>query len=235
MDGFSYHDIFATKSIEYLIIVVFFLLLIPFWIFLNRKPQFATSFSQVWSHLSASFMRIPQGLFLSGNHTWVFMEKSGSAKIGLDELLLHLTGDVSFSQLKNAGDSVQKGDLLMELHHEGKRLRLQSPVSGTILNFNATCNSISGGDPYEKGWLCEIQPSNWTEEIQTFYLGEKATAFVRNELVRFKDFISRQMASFSPETSMVVLQDGGEISDQALSTLPQSVWENFENEFLNLS
>ena len=37
MDGFTYHDIFETKGLEYLAIIAFFLLLIPFWIILNRK------------------------------------------------------------------------------------------------------------------------------------------------------------------------------------------------------
>lgn len=37
MDGFTYTNIFETKGIEYLMIIVFMLILIPFWITLNRK------------------------------------------------------------------------------------------------------------------------------------------------------------------------------------------------------
>jgi glycine cleavage system H protein len=37
MDGFSYTNIFETKGIEYLMIIAFMLILVPFWITLNRK------------------------------------------------------------------------------------------------------------------------------------------------------------------------------------------------------
>ena len=36
MEGFTYVDIFATKGIEYLLVIVFLLVIIPFWMFLNR-------------------------------------------------------------------------------------------------------------------------------------------------------------------------------------------------------
>ncbi len=39
MDGFSYNNIFETKGIEYLVIIAFFLILIPFWIKLNKKVK----------------------------------------------------------------------------------------------------------------------------------------------------------------------------------------------------
>ncbi len=33
MEGFTYTNIFETKGIEYIIIICFFLILIPFWIY----------------------------------------------------------------------------------------------------------------------------------------------------------------------------------------------------------
>lgn len=37
MNDFSYIDIFATKGIEYLIVIVFFILIVPFWKLINPK------------------------------------------------------------------------------------------------------------------------------------------------------------------------------------------------------
>ena len=37
MDGFTYHNIFDTKGIEYLVIIAFFAILIPFWMLLNKQ------------------------------------------------------------------------------------------------------------------------------------------------------------------------------------------------------
>jgi glycine cleavage system H protein len=41
------------------------------------------------------------------------------------------------------------------------------------------------------------------------------------------------MRKYSSEPSMVLLQDGGEIRENVLSELPDEVWEDFQEEFLN--
>ena len=49
MDGFSYSNIFATKGIEYLIIIAFLILLIPFWIAFNQKARKILKTSGIFS------------------------------------------------------------------------------------------------------------------------------------------------------------------------------------------
>ena len=39
MEQFVYHNLFETKGIEYLITIAFFALLVPFWLFLNKKSE----------------------------------------------------------------------------------------------------------------------------------------------------------------------------------------------------
>jgi hypothetical protein len=36
---FTYYDMFATKGVEYLIIIVFLIIILAFWKFVNMKPQ----------------------------------------------------------------------------------------------------------------------------------------------------------------------------------------------------
>jgi hypothetical protein len=36
---FTYHDIFATKGVEYLIIIVFFIIIVAFWNFVNMDTR----------------------------------------------------------------------------------------------------------------------------------------------------------------------------------------------------
>lgn len=38
MEPFSYYNLFETKGMEYIVTIVFFILLIPFWLILNKKP-----------------------------------------------------------------------------------------------------------------------------------------------------------------------------------------------------
>jgi len=238
MDGFSYSDIFATKGIEYLIIITFLALLIPFWLILNKQKQISSTIQKALGFLSASILKIPQGLFYSRNHTWMHMEKSGTAKVGLDDLLLHITGEVKFKIHKNPGDEIIKGDLLTEIDQNGKLLRILSPISGKITNINSTINENHGmlnEDPYGKGWIYKIKPSNWIAETKTCYFAEEATNWSAAELERFKDFLAVSMKNYAPEPSMVILQDGGELCDHSLSVFPNEIWRDFEDEFLNLN
>jgi glycine cleavage system H protein len=236
MEGFSYSNIFETKGAEYLVIIAFLLLLIPFWIILNKQARMTKQIQAALGVLSAKILRIPQGLFYFRNHTWMYMEKTGAAKVGLDDLLLHLTGQVKFGILKNPGEKISKGDLLTEIDQNGKLLRIFSPVSGTITDTNSSLNEIDGAlneDPYGKGWIYKIKPSNWIAETKSCYFAEEATDWSARELERFKDFLARTMRNSTPETAMIIMQDGGEIFDHSLSALPDEIWKDFQKEFLN--
>ena len=237
MDGFSYSDIFATKGIEYLVIIAFLAMLIPFSVMLNKQTKITRQFQKVLGILSASILKIPQGLFYSRNHTWMFMEKTGAAKVGLDDLLLHITGKVKLNHLKNPGEMINKGDLLTEVDQNGKLLQVFSPVSGKILDTNPVIQEdpgIMNEDPYGNGWIYKIKPTNWIAEVKSCYFADAATNWSENELVRFKDFLSWTMKNNSPETSLAILQDGGELCDHSLSALPDETWKDFQKEFLNL-
>jgi glycine cleavage system H protein len=236
MDGFSYFNIFETKGIEYLVIIAFLVLLIPFWIVLNKQARISNKIHEAIGVLSANILKIPQGLFYFRNHTWMFMEKSGVAKMGLDDLLLHITGKVKFTSLKSPGETIRKGDLLTEIDQNGKLLSIFSPVSGVITDTNSALHERNGElneDPYGKGWIYKIKPSNWIAETKSCYFAEEASNWSARELERFKDFLARTTRNYTPENAMIIMQDGGEIYDHSLSVLPDEIWKDFQKEFLN--
>jgi glycine cleavage system H protein len=236
MDGYSYINIFETKGIEYIIIIAFLVLIIPFWIIINRQTELERQVKKVFGILTAGILRIPKGLFYSRNHTWIHLERSGIASMGLDDFLLHITGEIKLDKIKNKGDLVSKGELLAEIVQKGKILKITSPVSGKIVNINSRIKydpSILNEDPYGKGWIYKIYPSNWIEETSSCFLAEEAIAWSGRELARFKDFLAAAMNKYSPEASMLVLQDGGELCDRPLSELPDQIWLDFQKSFLN--
>lgn len=235
MDGFSYVNIFETKGIEYLVIIAFLLLLIPFWLILNKKARVVKEIRKAYKVLTFNILKIQNGLFYSKYHTWTFLEKSGNAKIGLDDLLLNITGAVKINFLRGPDEMIKKGELIAELQHDGKRLSVFSPVSGKIASFNPALDenaSIINEDPYGKGWLYEVKPSDWKAETNAYYLAEEATAWFRQELVRFKDFLAVKMGKYTGDASQVTLQDGGELVNHVLSELPEGFWVDFQKEFL---
>jgi glycine cleavage system H protein len=235
MDGFSYFNIYETKGIEYLVIIFFLLMLIPFWILLNRQVRLTKTLQKVLGILTSGVLKVPQGLLYSKNHTWAHLEKSGAAAIGLDDLLLHLTGEVIFTRLHKPGDIIQKGELLTEIDHRGNVLRVNSPISGKILQVNPIAMDSPGmisEDPYGKGWIYKVKPTQWIVETNDCYLAEEATTWSSRELDRFKDFLANTIPKYATEPGKIILQEGGEIMDNPLSDLPPGVWKDFQQSFL---
>jgi glycine cleavage system H protein len=237
MEGFSYNNIFETKGIEYLVIILFFAILIPFWFILNKQNKITKKIQKTLGILTAGVLKIPQGLFYSRNHTWTHLEKSGIAKVGLDDLLLRITGEVQFRNLKKPGESVGKGELIAEVYHYDKVLKVYSPISGEILGANDLLTvepGILNEDPYIKGWMYKVKPFNWVAETNTYFLAGDAIDWSVKELERFKDFLAESMKKYSPDSSKVILQDGGELRDHILPELPEEVWQDFQTSFLSM-
>jgi glycine cleavage system H protein len=236
MEGFSYNNIFDTKGIEYLIIISFLLLIIPFWMIINKRTAAKKTVGQATSILTTGILRVPQGLFYSKNHTWAFLEQSGNARIGMNDFLVHATGNLKVTDIISSGTSIRKGDQLAVIEQEGKRLKVFAPVSGVVTAINSILFSdaeILNDDPYGKGWFCKVKPSDWKSDTSTYYLAEDAVTWIKNELDRFKEFLAHSSRLHYPEASLVIMQDGGEFCDNPLRELPDEVWQDFQKSFLN--
>jgi glycine cleavage system H protein len=236
MDGFTYTNIFETKGIEYIVIIAFLILIIPFWIILNKPAVIKQKIQESWDILTANLLKIPQGLFFSNNHTWTYLKKSGLASIGIDDFLLKTLGEFKVINLYQSGDKIKKGDIISEIHQNGKLLKIKSPISGEIQEMNdeiIESHELINQNPYESGWFYEIKPLNWVEETNSYYLGDKAKSWIKKEIDRLKDFISISIGKHSTEPSMVTLQEGGELRANPLAELHKETWNDFQEEFLN--
>lgn len=236
MEGFTYNNIFETKGIEYLVIIGFFAILIPFWLLLNKKGKIFEQISKFTRLITPGSIRIPQGVFFSKFHSWTHLEINGNAKVGIDDLLLHFTGDVKIENTKSPGELIKKGELLTRINHNGKILKILSPISGEIKETNISLvdnpESITE-EPYRQLWIYTIKPTNWKAETSDYYLAEEATTWMLQELTRFKDFLAGAVSKYIPEPSGIVLQDGGELVDQPLAELPEEIWQEFQDKFLS--
>ena len=236
MEGFTYNNIFATKGIEYIIILSFLAVLVPFWLFISRDTKVKQKIRDAVNVLTAGILQIPQGLFFSKNHTWVHLEKSGEAKIGLDDFLVHMVGNMTINPLKKQGEYVTKGELIAEIVQDEKRLKMHSPISGKITSANSLITENSDmvkNDPYEKGWFYAVEPDNWKAETTGFYLANEASEWITNELLRLKDFLNISISRYSSQPAMLTLQEGGELKADPLDDLQPEIWNDFQKEFLD--
>ncbi len=235
MEGYTYTNLFDTKGIEYIIVILFLLLVIPFWLILNRKSEAVQRVQKGIRVLTTNFMRIPEGLFFSRNHTWLYLEKSGQAKIGLDDFLQNVLGEITIQPLKSTGDVVQKGEVLALIVQDGKQLHVHSPLSGDIVRVNASVLERRGAlldETFEESWLYALVPANWQKETSNFLLGADAVRWFSDEINRLKDFLNIKQARQAGLEPLVVFQEGGELQVGPLAELDAGIWDEFQNEFL---
>ena len=204
----------------------------------NRKikvPANSTVTSRVFNEASVS---APGGLYYNKTHTWVFMEKSGIVKIGIDDFLIHITGPLSRVKMKHSGEKIRKGEPAFTLVQNGKQLAINAPVSGTVkFQNNQLLDDISliSNSPFHEGWLYAIEPSNWEKESQFLIKADKYREWLKNEFSRLKDFLAYNRQTSNTDFVPVMLQDGGELKDNLLTDFGPEVWEDFQNKFINTS
>ncbi len=225
------------------IVVVIFLILGIFSIFFyysrrNSKSQLLDKEIQIAPLLIENVINIPKGLYFDKTHTWAFMEQDGNVRVGLDDFLQHVTGKLSKISMKDAGEVVRKGEVIMTIIHEGKKLNIYAPISGTILEQNdllLTDSSLVNSSPFFKGWVYQIEPKNWLREVQFMFMGQKYIDWLQDEFIRLKDFISATVKIDKLAYAHVILQDGGELTDNVLADLEPEVWEDFQTQFIDTS
>ncbi len=235
MDQFVYTDIFETKGIEYIIVIGFLFLIIPFWMLLNKPMKLKQKIAEGLAILSTQVLRIPRGLFYNKNHTWSHLERSGLASVGMDDLLLHLTGGIELEYLKEMQEKVKRGEPIARISQNGKNLVITSPLSGEVEGIHSSLLNNSEAlsqDPYSS-WLYRIKPQDWRGETSESLMADEASEWAERELERFKDFLAESVSQGSEEGA-VVLQAGGELIDHPLSEMDQVAWEQFQDKFLNV-
>jgi glycine cleavage system H lipoate-binding protein len=209
---------------------------------IRRKRQkaagLAASVKGSTALLNEKSLQAPGGIFFDKGHTWAYLEKDGSVRVGIDDFMQHVTGPLTRIMMKESGEKIRKGEPLCTLVRKGKQLILYAPVSGTITEFNSTLSFnplVLNSSPYNEGWIYRIEPSNWIREMGLLTMGEKYRSWLSSEIRRLKDFLSQALTHGMTELSPVVLQDGGEIRDHILAEMSPEVWEDFQTKFINSS
>ncbi len=211
-------------------------------IFLYSKKRAESMMPDQQIHIAPMLIEntihVPKGLYFDKTHTWAFMEKDGNVKVGLDDFLQHITGKLTRIMMKKPGETVRRGEKIVTIVQNGKQLNLYAPLSGTILQQNESLlsdSSIINSSPYSDGWVYLIEPRNWLREVQFMFMGEKYASWLRDEFIRLKEFISASVKTNNLAYAHVVIQDGGELTDNVLAEMDPEVWEDFQTRFIDTS
>ncbi|MCK3682983.1 hypothetical protein [Maribellus sp. YY47] len=185
---------------------------------------------------SEQALTFPNGLYFDKSHTWVFMEKGGRVRLGVDDFISNVTGDYTRVIMKSPGEKVKRMEPVVTLIRKGKQITLNSPVSGTIKEINESLVADPfniNNEPYGEGWVYKIEPSNWLREIQFFKMGDSYRQWISGEFIRLKDFLACSLNIKNMEEGKLAFQEGGELMLHPLKDLEPKVWEDFQNYFIN--
>jgi len=111
---------------------------------------------------------VPEGLHYHKEFGWARIE-DGKARIGITDYAQKQLREIVFVELPSAGDTVTQNEPFGTVESVKAVSDLVAPVSGTIEEVNEEVQNkpeTLNEDPYEKGWLLTISPSNLDEELK---------------------------------------------------------------------
>jgi glycine cleavage system H protein len=124
--------------------------------------------------------KIIDNLFYSKEHEWVKVD-GGLAIIGITDHAQHSLHEITYVETKEAGNSVTAGEECGLVESMKASSDIYSPVSGEIVETNPDLEDapeIVNEDPYGKGWLFKVKPSNLDGDLKALMDAEKYKAYI---------------------------------------------------------
>lgn len=226
----------ASAWLPVLLVIIGGLVVMGFvvtWLFRSSQTEEPVSPKPVKTMFNEDNIVTPRGVLYDKTHTWAFMEKDGMVKIGMDSFLQHLAGQAVRIISRPAGEKVAKGDHIITLVSNGKKMELRSPISGTISACNPEITNGKLSENLTENWVCSIEPANWKRDSQFMIMYEQYRQWLKDEFARLRDFLASAMSAHAQQYAQVTLQDGGEFMEGLLTELGPEVWEDFQFGFLD--
>ena len=110
-------------------------------------------------------MNFPENLRYTKDHEWVRLDGE-TAFVGITDFAQKELGDIVYVEVETVGKTLQSADVFGTVEAVKTVSDLYMPISGTIQELNAALSNepeLVNTDPYGKGWMIKIKPSNKAE------------------------------------------------------------------------
>ncbi len=119
---------------------------------------------------------VPEGLYFSKDFEWVKIE-GDKIRMGITDYAQKSLREIVYAELPSVGTEVKQNEPFGTLESVKAVSDLISAVSGTIEEVNDEVQSkpeTLNEDPFGKGWLLVVKPSNLQAELANIMDFEKA-------------------------------------------------------------
>ena len=114
---------------------------------------------------------IPADLKYTKEHEWVrSLSAAGTISMGITDFAQGALGDIVYVQLPKVGDAVVSGKVCGEVESTKSVSEIFAPVSGKVVTINESLSNspeLINSDPYNAGWLVEIELSETPNDLLT--------------------------------------------------------------------
>ncbi len=223
MEGIRFIDIYATKGIEYLVVIGFLAAFVVFCRYLSRPRQAAATVSAS----PVSRFRVPEGLFYHQGHSWLRPEPGSVGVVGLDDFAQKLVGKVDSLKLPAVGAQLTQGGRGWTLVVDSIPISMLSPVAGEVVEVNKAVErspELLKDDPYGKGWLLKVKSSHLGAETTNLLSGKIARAWMENAL--------EKLQPLHAENAGMALADGGMPIEGLARILGGNDWQEVAKQHL---
>jgi glycine cleavage system H protein len=227
MEGFTYVDIFATKGIEYLLVIGFLMVFILFWRTLSTPAKAAYEYvTETVIPAISEWFHIPEGVYYHQGHSWAVPE-GNTVKVGMDDFAQKLVGKPNTINLPEVGSQIEQGSSGWKLGFGSTSIDMISPVNGEVVKINEDVvknPDLINQDPYGKGWLMMVKPHNLKADTKNLLTGRLASAWMEDTVDSLRERMGEDLG--------VVYQDGSVVVSGIAKALSPDKWDKLAKEYL---
>ena len=226
MEGFSYVDMFATKGIEYLLVIGFLLAFILYFRMLNKKTGAEAKAAVRTANTPLDWFHLAKEAFYHQGHSWAAPIEANTVKVGIDDFAQKFLGAPEKIHLPQIGSRVEQGKVGWNFQFGSKKIEMLSPVNGEVMEINEAAlkdNAIIARAPYDEGWLMKVKVDDVKQNLNHLLSGKLAIAWMSETVKSLRQKMSGELG--------VVMQDGGlPVAGFARELSPEK-WDEIAAEF----
>ena len=211
-----------------LVLLTFFLIVVSGYL-RRQKAQCAVARVEVRTspgQTREDTFAIPPGYCFHPSHTWVVSEGQENARVGLDNLVTCLFGEINHIEVIGLERWVRQGQKLITVFGAGVSVDLLSPVEGVVKTVNQAAlrnPTLVVSSPYRAGWIALIKSPEMVINLKNLLQDAMAEAWMRNNFARLNGLLTQALPALA--------QDGGTPLRGLLARVPPELRYELVQEF----
>ena len=132
---------------------------------------------------------VPEDYYYIKEHEWISIENAETARIGITDYAQKALREITYFYTGKKGAKVKRMETVCRIESVKCVAEILSPLSGVVLGFNSGLFDYPGiinSDPYGKGWIATIRPTNLDEELEKLLKPELYAEHIK-ELIKIDE------------------------------------------------